>query len=108
MKIALSLERIDLNISFFQARDTFNSMNRKLNRLLVAFQDEEIYANSISDIHKTMNEINEALSKVRPISENEAYDANSTYYAVENHYSILGGQLANLMGLFEKRTIKID
>jgi hypothetical protein len=109
-EIIQKLDKLEMTIQFSQARDFYSEINRRIKRLTAPFKDAEDYKEVILTIFETLDELKESLAKVRPIDREEEENPveNSVYFAVEKHFSDLGGHLAELMGYFEKRTIKIN
>lgn len=101
------LDKLETNIEFSDARDFYTEINRKIRRLTSPFKKEPEYQEIISSVYETLDATKDSLSEVRPL-DNENIVENAVYFAVEKHFSDLGGQLAELMGYFEKRTIKLD
>lgn len=107
------LDKLEPKIEFSGARDFYSEVNRRIRRLTAPFKSEVEYKDIIAEIIQTLEGVKDALAGVRPISGDSESDEravveNSVYFAVEKYFSDLGGQLAELMGYFEKRTIKID
>lgn len=106
-EIIQKLDKLETNIEFSEARDFLSEINRRIKRLTSPFKKEEDYHEVIALIYDTLEITKESLTEVRPL-DNETVVDNSVYFAVEKHFSDLGGLLAELMGYFEKRTIKLD
>jgi len=109
-EIIQKLDKLELKIEFSQARDFYSEVNRRIKRLTAPFKGDDEYKEVISEIAETLEELKASLAEVRPIENGEGQSPveNSVYFAVEKHFSELGGQLAELMGYFEKRTLKKD
>ena len=106
-EIIQKLDKLETNIEFSDARDFLSEINRRIKRLTSPFKKVEDYEEIITLIYETLDITKESLTEVRPL-DNETIVDNAVYFAVEKHFSDLGGQLAELMGYFEKRTIKLD
>ena len=106
-EIIQKLDILEPTIEFSQARDFYSEINRRIRRLISPFKNEANYQESITIICSTLDALHESLSKVRPIENKNIVD-NSIYFAIEHHFSMLSGQLAELMGYFEERTINKD
>lgn len=106
-EIIQKLDKLETNIEYSNARDFLSEINRKIKRLTSPFKKEKDYEEIISSIYETLDVTKDSLAEVRPL-DNETIVDNAVYFAVEKHFSDLGGLLAELMGYFEKRTIKID
>ncbi len=61
----------------------------------------------ITKIKAVLSNAKGGLDGVKPINaDGQEPVSNSIYYAIESHFSELSGYIAELMGLFEKRTIE--
>lgn len=107
-EIILKLDKLDLDIEFATARDFLNEINRRVRRLTSPFSQDEEYETKITSIKKCLTDCKDSLDNVRPIQNSENFVDNAVYHAIETHFAELSGHLAELMGLFEKRTIKKD
>ncbi len=99
------LERLDTEIDFYTARELFSETNRRVRRLIAPFREEAIYENLINLIMNILSSIKANLKQVKPIDPEQVIVDNAVYNAVESDFSDLSGQLAELMGKFEERTI---
>tara|TARA_R110000850_G_scaffold183652_4_gene309245 strand:+ start:93 stop:611 length:519 start_codon:yes stop_codon:yes gene_type:complete len=106
-EIIQKLDKLETNIEFSDARDFLSEINRRIKRLTSPFKKEDNYEEVIALIYETLDITKDSLTAVRPL-DNETIVDNAVYFAVEKHFSDLGGLLAELMGYFEKRTIKLD
>lgn len=102
-----NLDKLEVEIQFHEARDFYSSVNRRIKRLTSPFKQDESYKDIIAEIHATLAQINSALNEVRPLEDNHL-DTNAVYFAVQEYFSTLNGQLAELMGHFEGRTIELS
>lgn len=100
------LDRLDVEIDFSTARDLLNETNRRVRRLIAPFKEDDEYKTLISSIITTLSDSKTALLQVRPIDQDEIIVKSTVYYSMESNFSELTGQLAELMGKFEERTIK--
>jgi len=101
--IIYNLDKLDFEIEFPEARDMFSEINRRVRRLTAPFKAEPEYQEIIAAIHQTLEAVKSSLTEVRPVEMNKLSDT-AVYFAIESHFSELGGQLAELIGLFEKQT----
>ena len=102
--IIYNLDKLDIEIEFPEARDLFSEINRKVRRLTAPFKADDEYQEIIASIHQTLDSIKASLAEVRPV-EMSKLSVTAVYFAVEAHFSELGGQLSELIGLFEKQSI---
>lgn len=106
-EIVQKLEKLDIYIEFSTARDFLNEINRRVRRLISPFQDEVEYQDLIEKIKNILDEAKKSLIQVRPIEEiDEDTLTQAVYNATESYFAELSGLIAELMGLFEKRTIE--
>lgn len=106
-EIIQKLDKLETNIEFSDARDFLSEINRRIKRLTSPFKKVTDYEEIIALIYETLDITKDSLTEVRPL-DNQTIVDNAVYFAVEKHFSDLGGLLAELMGYFEKRTIKLD
>lgn len=107
-EIILKLDKLDIDIEFSFARDYLNEINRRVRRLTSPFAEDAEYKSKIETIYSSLTDCKSSLDSVRPIENGEEVVDNAVYHAVESHFADLSGELAELMGLFEKRTIQKD
>lgn len=107
-EIIQRLDKLDIEIEFSTARDLLNETNRRVRRLIAPFKEDENYKSIATTITDTLTSAKNNLLQVRPIDQEEQVVTNSVYYAIESDFSELSGQLAELMGKFEERTINND
>jgi hypothetical protein len=103
LKIGHKLDQLDIEIEFPEARDLFSDINRRVRRLIAPYKNESEYQEVITSIAQTLDMIKSSLAEVRPIESGRLSDT-AVYFAIESHFNELGGQLAELAGLFEKTT----
>lgn len=105
-EISQRLDILEMEIDFSSARDLLNEVGRKLRRLISPFQADPEFTDTITSLKDALSSAKEALSGVRPARETEASQPNyAVYYAIEGEFSTINGLVADLLGLFEKRTI---
>lgn len=104
-ELVQKLDVLDTTIDFGSARDFYSETNRRIMRIIAPFSGDDDYSTIIDSIRSTLAECRKNLASVKPVSGKGDDVSNSVYHAVESSFSKLSGQLAELMGLFEKRTI---
>jgi septation ring formation regulator EzrA len=104
-EIIQKFEKLSTSIDYASARDLFNETSRKVRRLISPFKTDNEYKDTIDLIYKQLDKTAETLSQVRP--NGEEIVAFAVYNAIESHFTQLGGLLADLLGLIEKRTINL-
>lgn len=107
-EIIQKLDKLDIDIEFSTARDFLNEINRRVRRLTSPFAEDDSYKLKIETIYTSLTDCKSSLDDVRPLENGAPVVDNAVYHAVESHFADLSGELAELMGLFEKRTIKKD
>lgn len=107
-EIAQRLDKLDFNLTFSEARDLLNEISRRLRRLIAPFQSSTDMTDACSNLKAALDNAKCALDEVRPQNESgvEA-PANSVYFATQGHFSNINALVAEIMGLFEKRTIEV-
>ncbi len=106
-ELVQKLDTLDIEIDFSTARDFLNEINRRIRRLMSPFQTDDMYIEVITNIKAVLSNAKGGLDEVKPINaDGQEPVSNSIYYAIESYFSELSGYIAELMGLFEKRTIE--
>ena len=108
-EIAQRLDKLDFDLNFSEARDLLNEVSRRLRRLIAPFQSTEDLSPPIDALKEALEKAKQALEEVRP-QENDAENLppNTIYFATQGHFSNISSLVAEIMGLFEKRTIEVD
>lgn len=102
-EVALRLERFDDHADFRSARNLLTETTRRVRRLIAPFQDSEAYRASCDELKGTMARAKEELAKLRPGGPDEA--ANTVYFALQEIFTDLGAQIAEIIGRFESETL---
>lgn len=97
------LDQLNIDIEFPEARDLCSEINRRVRRLTAAYKADPEYQEIIAAIHQSLEAIKSSLTDVRPVEMRKLSDT-AVYFAIEAHFSELGGHLSELMGLFEKQS----
>jgi hypothetical protein len=102
------LDKLDYEIEFSTARDFLNEISRKIIRLLAPFKENFDYKTTINTVFETLKKTKISLENVKPMSTKKDIDLelHSVYHAIESQFSELSALIAELIGLFEKRTLK--
>src|ERR1035437_9140515 len=106
LEISQLIEKLDYSVDYSKARDFFNFVTRKLNRLMTVFEGDPNYKEIIGQIDSTLEELKTSLEGVRPIGERVLNDEHAVYYAIESHFTKLIGQISKLMGRCENKVIE--
>jgi preprotein translocase subunit SecF len=107
-ELVQKLDKLDAKIDYPTARDFLNEISRKIIRLIAPFKEHDDYKNTINKIYEIISKTKKGLELVKPIDKEKNVDfaLQSIYYAIESNFSDLSILLAEIIGLFEKRTLK--
>jgi hypothetical protein len=108
-EIAQRLDKLDSKLTFSEARDSLNEISRRLRRLIAPFQEGSDLKEPCAKLRETLDAARVSLDSLLPqdgLIEN--LPPNSVYFATQSHLTIISGLVAEIMGLFEKSTIKVD
>lgn len=108
-EIAQRLDKLDFNISFSDARDLINEISRRLRRLIAPFQSTPDMREICDNLKLALDQAKIALEEIRPQAPEmdvQELPASSVYFATQGHLASISGLVAEIMGLFEKRTIE--
>lgn len=107
-EIAQRLDKLDQGVTFSEARDLLNEIGRRLRRLIAPFQDTDDMQESCESLKAALEDAKVALEEVRPqiTEEDNIIPINAVYYATQGHFSNVSNYVAEIMGLFEKRSIE--
>lgn len=107
-EIAQRLDKLDFNLSFFEARDLLNEISRRLIRLTAPFAQNPDISDSCKRLRVALDEAKLALEQIHPqAAATTELPQNAVYFATQGHFSNISGLVAEIMGLFEKRTIEV-
>lgn len=106
-EIAQRLDKLDFDLSFAQARDLLNEISRRLRRLIAPFQDTGDLSIPCQNLKDALEQAKQALDEVRPQGVDATLPPNTIYFATQGHFSNISSLVAEIMGLFEKRTIEV-
>lgn len=107
-EIAQRLDKLDFELSFSEARDLLNEVSRRLRRLIAPFQETDDLSEACMNLKTALDEAKESLEEVRPQDPEEEVPPNTIYFATQGHLSNISSLVAEIMGLFEKRTIEVN
>lgn len=108
-EIAQRLDKLDAKLGFSEARDSLNEISRRLRRLIAPFEHGDDLKAPCTSLRESLNAARASLDNLVPqdgLIEN--LPPNSVYFATQGHLAVISGLVAEIMGLFEKRTIKVD
>jgi hypothetical protein len=108
VEISNTLDVLESNVSYKEARDIFGKESRKIRRLITPFMsddNEEIKMATLS-IKNTIGETLDALSEAKPSEDTDPATASyAVFRAVEGYLTKLNGQISELVGLIEIESI---
>lgn len=108
-EIAQRLDKLDFQLSFYEARDLLNEISRRLRRLIAPFQALEDLKAPCASLKTSLDAAKQALEGLLPQEGGvDQLPLNSVYFATQGHFANISSQVAEIMGLFEKRTINVD
>lgn len=103
-EIAQRLDKLDYEVEFTDARDLLNEVSRRIRRLIAPFESNNDLSDACLRLKAALDNAKLSLDEVRPQGET-GVSKNIVYFAVEGHLSNISSLVAEIMGLFEKRTI---
>lgn len=105
-EISQRLDKLGMDIQFNEARDLINEVTRRLRRLVSPFRDEKEFSSTVTALIEALDIAKKSLNAVRPnVLDEENQAIHSVYYGIEGDLATINGLVADLLGLFEKRTI---
>lgn len=107
-EIAQRLDKLDFDLKFSESRDLLNEISRRLRRLIAPFQDNEDLSACCQNLKNALDDAKHALEEVRPQALEDESPPNTIYFATQGHFSNISSLVAEIMGLFEKRTIEVN
>ena len=106
-EISQKLDNLKPEINFSEARDLLAEITRRLRRVMSPFQSDSELSETITALKETMDSAKDSLRNVRPNDlETEAEAPRVVYYAIEGDLSSINNLVADLLGLFEKKSIE--
>lgn len=105
-EIAQKLDRVEPGMLFSDARDLLAEISRRLRRATAPYATDPELINAITAVREALDAAQESLRSVRPsdpTKENETPDA--VYYGMESELASVNNCVADLMGLFEMKSV---
>lgn len=102
-EILHSLQSINEDIKFREARNILTHTQNKLRRFLASYKEIETYRTACANINTSLDRATQALAGVKPSGSDS--DPGVVYYGIEGSFSCICGDVSELMGLFERRAI---
>lgn len=106
--IGQKLDKLDERITYSSCRDFLAEITRKVNRLTAPFAEDATLKQQITNVETALNNARTALEGVKPYGAEIVGSQYAVYIAIEAPFAILSGQLGQLIGIFESRSITIE
>lgn len=105
-EISQKLDRLRLDIPFDEARDLLTEISRRIRRVISPFQKDPDLCETITALKDTLSNAKNSLNSVRPSDPSKEIEVpHAVYYAIEGDFAAINNAVADLLGLFEKKTI---
>lgn len=104
-EIQPKLDKLHAEIKFDEARDLLNEITRRLRRVISPFERDHSFSDKITALREILDKTKESLNKVRPSDPTKAEVPRAVYFAIESDFAAISNVVADLSGLFEKKTI---
>jgi hypothetical protein len=104
-EIAQKLDKLEPQLNFNEARDLLTEISRRLRRLISPFQDDTELGSTIKLLREALDAAKIALNTVRPIDPGKEQAPQAVYYAIQGDFATINSIVADLLGLFEKKSI---
>jgi hypothetical protein len=106
MEISQKLDRMRLDIHFDEARDLLTEISRRIRRIISPFQKDTGLCEPINSLREALDSAKTSLNSVRPSGSSEIPEApHAVYYAIEGDFASISNFVADLLGLFENKSI---
>lgn len=107
-EIIQRLDKLSTELNYSDARDYYNELNRRVRRSVSVLAIDETYSVKSTEILLTLGKIKTNLDGARQSGtvDKTMLEGINLYYAIEGEFSSLSGQLADLCGLLEQKTLK--
>lgn len=107
-EVSQRLDRLETEIPFNEARDLLNEISRRLRRIISPFQNDIDLQETITALRQALDSAKKSLNDVRPTDVGQEQKApHAVYNAIEAYFSTINSLVADLLGLFEKKTINL-
>jgi|ERR1043166_200023 hypothetical protein len=105
-EISQRLDRLKPDIRFSEARDLLAEITRRLRRVVSPFQKDPEVGEPIKVLLSVLTSTKTSLNAVRPADPSkESETPYAVYNAIEADFAAINNSVADLLGLFEKKTI---
>ena len=104
-EILQKLDKLQIDISFEQARDLLTEITRRLQRITSPFETDQTLSDKIAVLQTALSKAKDSLKSVRPSDPSKEEVPRAVYYGVESDFAAIATAVAGLLGLFEKQTI---
>ena len=100
------LDRLDPNIHFNEARDKLDALTRSVRKATSPYLNDQDLQSTIATLRETLSRAKTALENVKPASpDDEAKAPYAVYNAIQSDFAEINGLIADLLGLFQNRTM---
>lgn len=107
-EIMQRMDKLSTELDYSDARDFYNELNRKVRRCISVLNIDPNYSNKTKEIIQTLVNIKNNLEQVRQTGSTDQtlLAGIDLYYAIEGEFTSLSGQLADLCGTLENKTLE--
>lgn len=103
-EISQKLDKLQPNIRYADARELLIDVTRRIRRAISPFSEDVELKGTIDTLKNALDKAKESLEGVRPANNEREIEApNAVYIGVEADFSAINNQVADLLGLFEKK-----
>jgi hypothetical protein len=105
-EVAQKLAQIEPEALYREVRDQLQEITRKIRRVIAPYVQEANLRTAIDAVYAALDAAQEALHAVRPSPPaKEGEVPNAVYLAMEGQFASINNALADLIGLFEMKTV---
>ncbi len=105
-EVSQKLDRIQPEIHFNEARDLLAEISRRVRRAVSPFAHDSGLSDAITAVLAALATAQSSIRKVRPSDPTKEVEAPYTvYYGIEGDFAVINNCVADLIGLFEKKTL---
>lgn len=103
-EVTQRLDRLDYSLTFLQARDLLSEVSRRCLRLIAPFQDEVDIQVHCTTLRESLTLAKTELNQLAPLGDDET--PNAIYFGMQSHLGDITNNIAQILGLLEKRSLK--
>lgn len=107
-EIIQRLDKINPDLDYSTARDFYNELNRRIRRSISAISHLSEFTEKTKTIIETLSNLKKNLDEVRKtgLEDKSLLEGVNLFLILEGEFSTLSGDLAELSGILENRTIE--